>query len=190
MTVDPERLRAHVRALEGERHPYGSPAALERAVAYVEGQLEGFGLEVRRHGFQFRGRSFPNVAGVIPGSDPSAPRVLVGAHCDSVRGTPGADDNASGVAGMLECARLLVGARPTATIELVGFNLEERQGLDLPCGQSQLGGAGAPGGSPLSRGTHSRDDRVPDPGSWEPGRSLAHPLDGLTARRKLSGGRR
>ena len=128
MTVDPERLRAHVRALEGERHPYGSPAALERAVAYVEGQLEGFGLEVRRHGFQFRGRSFPNVAGVIPGSDPSAPRVLVGAHFDSVRGTPGADDNASGVAGMLECARLLVGARPTATIELVGFNLEERQG--------------------------------------------------------------
>lgn len=126
--VDPEQLRTHVRALEGERHPYASPAALERAVAYVEGQLEGFGLEVRRHTFQFRGRSFPNVAGVIPGSDATAPRVLVGAHLDSVRGTPGADDNASGVAGMLECARLLVGARPIATIELVGFNLEERQG--------------------------------------------------------------
>ena len=126
--VDPERLRAHVSALEGERHPYASPAALERAVAYVEGQLEGFGLEVRRHTFRFRGRSFANVAGVIPGSDSSAPRVLVGAHLDSVRGTPGADDNASGVAGMLECARLLMAARPTSTIELVGFNLEERQG--------------------------------------------------------------
>ena len=126
--VDPERLRAHVGVLEGERHPDSSPAALERAVAYVEGQLEELGLEVRRHTFRFRGRTFANVAGVIAGSDPAAPRVLVGAHLDSVRGTPGADDNASGGAGMLECARLLGGARPTATIELVAFNLEERQG--------------------------------------------------------------
>ena len=126
--VDPERLRAHVGVLEGERHPDSSPVALERAVAYVEGQLEELGLEVRRHTFQFRGRTFANVAGVIAGSDPAAPRVLVGAHLDSVRGTPGADDNASGVAGMLECARLLGGTRPTATIELVAFNLEEHQG--------------------------------------------------------------
>ena len=117
-----------MRALEGERHPDGSPAALGRAVAYVEEQLGGLGIEVRRHHFWFRGRSFPNVAGVIPGAAPCAPRVLVGAHLDSVRGTPGADDNASGVAGMLECARLLARVRPKATIELVAFNLEERQG--------------------------------------------------------------
>ena len=94
----------------------------------MEGQLEELGLEVRRESFRFRGRSFPNVAGVIPGADPAAPRVLVGAHVDTVRGTPGADDNASGVAGMLECARLLAGTRPKATIEMVAFNLEERQG--------------------------------------------------------------
>ena len=45
-----------------------------------------FGLEVRRHTFQFRGRSFPNVAGVIPGSDPFAPRVRVGFNIEERKG--------------------------------------------------------------------------------------------------------
>ncbi len=126
--AEPDRLRAHVRALEGERHPDGSPEALAGAVAYVADQLAALGLSVRRRPFRFGGRDFANVVGEIPGSDPAAPRVLVGAHFDSVLGTPGADDNASGVAGVLECARLLAGTRPRAPIELVGFNLEERQG--------------------------------------------------------------
>lgn len=123
-----DRLRGHVRALEGERHPDSSPAALERAFVYGETELGKLGLIVRRQPFEFAGRHFHNVVGVIPGTDPSAPRVLVGAHVDSVRGTPGADDNASGVAGVLECARLLAGIRPNATVELVLFNLEENQG--------------------------------------------------------------
>jgi Zn-dependent M28 family amino/carboxypeptidase len=53
--------------------------------------------------------------------------VLVGAHYDTVRGTPGADDNASGVAGMLEVARLLRDADLAAPVEYVAFNLEELQ---------------------------------------------------------------
>ena len=122
------RLGAHVRALEGERHPERSPAALARAVTYIEESLATLGLRVRRQEFRFRDRAFANVAGEVVGADPSLPRVLVGAHVDTVRGTPGADDNASGVAGMLECARLLTGIQPRATVELVGFNLEERQG--------------------------------------------------------------
>lgn len=128
MRADPDRLVRHVRALEGERHPDASPAALERALAYVGDNLAAEGWSVRREPFRFRGRDFANVVGERAGSDPAAPRVLVGAHVDTVRGTPGADDNASGVAGLLECARLLVGSRLRATVELVGFNLEERQG--------------------------------------------------------------
>jgi aminopeptidase YwaD len=128
MRADPARIAAHVRALEGERHPISSPQALHRAVGYVEGALAALGLPVRRHPFRFEDRDYSNVAAEIVGADPAAPRVLVGAHLDTIRGTPGADDNASGVAGLLECARLLAGTRPRATIELVGFNLEERQG--------------------------------------------------------------
>lgn len=117
-----------MRALEGERHPLGSAGELERAVAYVEGALGALGLATRRAPFRFRGRAFDNVVAELPGADPAAPRVLVGAHLDTIRGTPGADDNASGVAGVLECARLLAGLRPRATVEFVAFNLEERQG--------------------------------------------------------------
>jgi hypothetical protein len=126
--ADPARIADHVRALEGERHPLSSPEALERAVAYVERSFRECGLHTRRVPFRFQGRQFDNVAAEIPGTEAAAPRVLVGAHFDTVRGTPGADDNASGVAGVLECARLLAGARAHATIELVAFNLEERQG--------------------------------------------------------------
>ncbi|MEZ4416303.1 MAG: M28 family peptidase [Gemmatimonadota bacterium] len=63
----------------------------------------------------------------IPGTDAGAPRVVIAAHYDTVAGSPGADDNASGVAGVLECARLLAGRRPRATVELVAFDLEESQ---------------------------------------------------------------
>ena len=125
--ADPTRLAAHVRALEGERHPLTSPGALAAAADYIERELRAVGLVVERHPFSFAGETYINLAAVKPGSDPGRPRVLVGAHFDSVRGTPGADDNASGVAGVLETARLLAGERLAATVEFVAFNLEELQ---------------------------------------------------------------
>src|SRR5690349_10912607 len=112
--ADPARLAADVRVLEGERHPHSSPAALDAAAQYIITQLGGAGLQAERQPFEFRGRSYDNVVALQPGTDPARPRVLVGAHYDSVRGTPGADDNASGVAGMLEVARLLAGSRLNA----------------------------------------------------------------------------
>jgi len=96
---------------------------------------------VRRVPFRFADRDFCNVAAEIPGTDPAAPRVLVGAHLDTVRGTPGADDNASGVAGLLETARLLAAARPRAAIELVAFNLEENQGWTYRVGSRRWAAA-------------------------------------------------
>lgn len=57
----------------------------------------------------------------------SRPRVLIGAHFDTIPGTPGADDNASGVAGLLEAARILSAGSFDATLEFVAFNLEELQ---------------------------------------------------------------
>ena len=123
----PARLEADVRALEGERHPLTSPRALAAAADYTERELRASGLAVERRPFTFGGETYFNLVAVQPGTDPARPRVLVGAHFDSVRGTPGADDNASGVAGVLEVARLLRHARLAATVEYVGFNLEELQ---------------------------------------------------------------
>jgi Zn-dependent M28 family amino/carboxypeptidase len=124
-----------VEALEGERHPASSPRALEAALRYCEDVLAGLDLEPRRRPFSFRGRSHANLAATLAGTDPSAPRVLVGAHVDTVRGSPGADDNASGVAGLLEVAReVIAGGRPRAAVDFVVFNLEERQGLTYRVG--------------------------------------------------------
>lgn len=109
--ASPKRLRAHVEALEGERHSASSPGAKRRAMNYVRSQLASLGLSPVLDPFSFQGEIHHNIVATIPGSDPSAPRILVGAHIDTVRGSPGADDNASGVAGLLECARILASTR-------------------------------------------------------------------------------
>ncbi len=128
---DPARLEADVRALAVVRHPVAAPRALERTEDYVAVELGATGVRVERQLFEWRGREFHNVLGTKDGTDPARPWLLVGAHFDSRAGTPGADDNASGVAAMLEVARLLSGARLAATVQYVGFNLEELQALPL-----------------------------------------------------------
>ncbi len=129
-----ERLQEHVCRIEGERHPQSSPEALKAAARYIHDSFEGEGLEVGAESFAFRGASYHNVVAIKEGVDPTAPRVLIGAHYDSVRGTPGADDNASGVAALLEAARLLAPESFASTIEFVAFNLEESQGTTYRVG--------------------------------------------------------
>jgi Zn-dependent M28 family amino/carboxypeptidase len=134
MDADPVRLRAHVTALAGERHPESSPAALAAAGELVADQLSGVGLRVERQAFTFRGRRYYNIVGTTAARTPDLPRILVGAHFDTVPGSPGADDNASGVAAMLETARLLAELELDAIVEFVGFNLEEPQGFTYRVG--------------------------------------------------------
>ena len=121
-----------MRRLAVPRHPSNSLDALLAAEQYVAEQLEEAGVPVVRQPFDWKGRSFNNVVGRREGSDPSRPWVVVGAHFDSTAHTPGADDNASAVAAMLEIARITREWRNAATIEFVGFNLEEIQSIVPP----------------------------------------------------------
>lgn len=139
--ADPARIEAVVRALEGERHPEFSPRRLERAAEFLAGELDALGLEVDLPAFSFDGHEYHNVVGRSPGRDPGRPRVMVGAHFDTVPGTPGADDNASGVAALLETARLVAAADLEATVEYVGFNLEEPQGHSYRVGSRRFAAA-------------------------------------------------
>ncbi len=132
--ANPTGLERHVAALEGPRHPGLTPHALSRAADYIVGALRDLGLAAERRPFRFRGREFHNVVGERPGGAADAPRVLVGAHYDTVAGSPGADDNASGVAAMLEAARLLADEPLERTVEFVAFNLEEPQGATYRVG--------------------------------------------------------
>src|SRR5258708_27011693 len=120
-------MERDVRRLAVVRHPVAAPAALDAAEDFVALELGAAGLRVERQIFPWAGREFHNVVATNDGADPARPWVIVGAHFDSTPHTPGADDNASAVAAMLEIARLLAGWRPAATLQLVGINLEEVQ---------------------------------------------------------------
>jgi aminopeptidase YwaD len=122
-----DRLRADVARLAVPRHPQASPEALQAAEDHIAGEMDATGLRVERQPFTWRGQEFRNVLGTREGTDPSRPWVVVGAHFDSLARSPGADDNASGVAALLEVARVLGPEPLPATIQFVGFNLEEIQ---------------------------------------------------------------
>ena len=94
-----DRIEAHIRALETPRF---TSAEKQRAIAYITDQLTSYGYEIARQGV---GGS-ENLVAHLPGGERSNEVYVIGAHFDSVRDTPGADDNASGVAGMLEIARV------------------------------------------------------------------------------------
>ncbi len=127
MSTPEERLRRHVQTLAGEigeRHIW-RPQALRAAADYVRAQFEALGYAVAAQAYDVRGVHCENLEVAIPGSRRAAEIVLAGAHYDTVAGSPGADDNASGVAGLIEIARSLRGLLPQRTVKLVAFVNEE-----------------------------------------------------------------
>ncbi len=131
MTVQPEfrecadKIGAHVRSLEGVRHPLTAPAALDRAADYVAAELARVGCRVIELPFIDHGRPYRNIIGTLPGKGEQSEQVIVMAHYDTVAGSPGADDNASGVAVLLEIAAKLALLSFERTILFVGVSLEE-----------------------------------------------------------------
>lgn len=123
--VDPARLEAHVRKLSVEFAPrdVSHLENLDRAAAYIADQFRQTGASVSEQPYNVQSRSYRNVTASF-GPDTSE-RIVVGAHYDSAGPLPGADDNASGVAGLLELARLLGSQPPSIRVELVAFSTEE-----------------------------------------------------------------
>jgi hypothetical protein len=127
-----ERIIAHISSLEGVRHPVAAPEALERAADYVTSCFNALGYDVGEHLFSDNGQQFRNIIATQPGLDRYQERVVVLAHYDTVAGSPGADDNASGVAVMLEIATLLNRLRFERTIHFIAVALEENDRQDDP----------------------------------------------------------
>lgn len=127
LIVDEMRLREHVNKLSVLRHGVDNYDELERSANYVERQLVSSGLQVKNQYFHFKKRKYRNIIATVLGSRPDLPPLLIGAHYDGNRNTPGADDNASGVAVLLETARLIAQTKPVRTVEFVAFTLEEPQ---------------------------------------------------------------
>jgi len=124
-SADPGALERHVRMLAETLHPRSvdNPANLERAASYVLEQFRLTGAETAEQAVLADGQQYRNLIARFGPRD--GPVVVIGAHYDSCGDTPGADDNASGVAGLLELARLLAANPPAHAVELVAYTLEE-----------------------------------------------------------------
>jgi aminopeptidase YwaD len=131
-----ERLRGDVLQLQGLRHGGRHRAALARTAELLAAHLAAHGGILDRQSVRYRDDEFVNLVCTWPGQDASLPWLLLGAHYDGPPHSPGADDNASGVAVLLEVARLLQKVRLRRTVQAVAFTLEENQG---PLGPSRLG---------------------------------------------------
>jgi Zn-dependent M28 family amino/carboxypeptidase len=98
---------------------------LEKAASFIEGQFKSNGYVAKRQSFKINGKFYHNVFSEIAGTGLSDEKLVLGAHYDTVYGTPGADDNASGIAVLLELSRLIAIQPLSYTVNLVAFTLEE-----------------------------------------------------------------
>ncbi len=120
------RLKGHVVAIASVPHNVKHYPALERAAQYIEGTLEGLGYMVTRQVFTVAGQPVRNIEVQRAAQSGDAPTLVVGAHYDSYNDAPGANDNGTGVAAVLELARLLKDWQPQRMrLRLVLFVNEE-----------------------------------------------------------------
>jgi Peptidase family M28 len=147
-----EALRKHVNALAvdiGPRTP-SIPDSLVRAASYISSVFEDAGLSVREQNYEYYDQRVMNLLATVPATAGASAHYVVGAHYDTVPSTPGADDNASAVAVMLELSRRLQQVRLSAPVLFAAFTLEEPPAYLT----------GHQGSRIFVRSCQSKDDRV------------------------------
>ena len=128
-----EELRANVQKLAGEigERNMWHYAQLNAAADFIEDSFSRAGLRTRRDSYEMRGQTCHNIEAEIPGATQGAavssppPIIIIGAHYDSVFGSPGANDNGTGMAATLALARRFASAKPKHTLRFVAFVNEE-----------------------------------------------------------------
>jgi hypothetical protein len=144
-----ETLYGHVEYLSvkiGDRHLW-KPSSLDKTAEYIETSFVTSGYAVQRQAYSCYGKTVSNLIAEKKGTDNGV--VVIGAHYDTVPGTPGADDNASGLAGLLELARLFRESPNRKTLLFAAFANEEP-----PC-------FGSPNMGSMVYAKHLRDQKVP-----------------------------
>lgn len=120
-----QRLYNHLIELVRDRDPYFSTAGHFFVQQYIHQQLQQWG-NVETNEFYVKGKPHQNLVLHLPGaSSNKKPPILIGAHYDAVPKTPGADDNATGVAALLELARIFASDPINYPLQLVAFDMEE-----------------------------------------------------------------
>ena len=136
------RINRHLEALVGERHPDTSPRGLRRAAHYLSTQFSKARWASSNQLVSAWGKVYRNVVATRnpdwPGDGKELPPLLIGAHYDTVSGSPVADDNASGLVVLLEVASRLRTQPLTRPVWLVAFCLEEQDRLGSQAFASRL----------------------------------------------------
>jgi len=125
--ISAQQLQTHVEALAGVigEHNVFHPEALAAAAAYISEQWRRQGYRVGQQGYRAEGMECNNLEVTCPGTQRGDQVILIGAHYDSVCGSPGANDNGSGVAALLELSRRFKEAPPAVSLRFVAFVNEE-----------------------------------------------------------------
>ena len=135
-----ENLKSHLKVLSGDigSRSIQEPGKLEAAALYIESELGSAGLHVLRQEYEAHGVPTANLVARTPNWAGDAPVTVLGAHYDTVRATPGADDNASAVAVLIETGRKIMAEAPekSGNLLFVAFSTEEP-----PCFASDLMGS-------------------------------------------------
>ncbi|MHA1636731.1 MAG: M28 family peptidase [Candidatus Thorarchaeota archaeon] len=123
--VQTENLYNQVLQVEGEKHPIDSPEELNACADYILSEFEKYGLKTNDQEFTVDGfdATFRNIEGIL--GNGSNPELVIVSHYDTVPGAPGANDNGSAIAVMLESARVLAESEYNGCIRFVSFSLEE-----------------------------------------------------------------
>lgn len=124
LKIQKAALEGHLNQLVRCRDPYLATEGYFYVQKYIQQIFSRVG-EVTAHRFEISGRQHTNWVLDLPGQFPDRPPILIGAHYDAVPGSPGADDNATGVAVLLELAQYFAQTMPRSPLRLVAFDLEE-----------------------------------------------------------------
>lgn len=120
-----DNLKRHVTAVASREHNMFTVSELAAAAVHIERTLAGYGYNPGVQRYAIDGVEVRNMDAEVPGRELAGEIIIVGAHYDSVSGAPGANDNGSGVAAMLELARLMRESKPSRTLRFVAFVNEE-----------------------------------------------------------------
>lgn len=123
--ISTETLKEHVARIHFDRSPDVGYLGLEQAADYIEKEFLKIGLDVKENRFDWRGKPYRNIVADKPGKTLPKRVLILGAHYDTVPGSPGADDNASAIAALLDVARAIQPVSLNCTVRFIAFSLEE-----------------------------------------------------------------
>jgi len=127
MNILEKNLKLHVQHIAGDigERNFVKYEELGKTADYIIDEFSKDGYKCEIQEYQIEQRAYKNIIAILKGTKKPDEVIIIGAHYDSVLGTPGADDNASAVAGLLELARLMSKEEPAKTIKFIAFTNEE-----------------------------------------------------------------